>query len=479
MNPMIKIDKEFQKLIPPLAPEELAQLEENILQDGCRDPLVVWAVPPDDWWSEEDLTLTDEVIEDSEIEDDDRFQYGFETEVIFRSGKLVFVKTRNRQDDEIVEWDKHWIFGVKVLEKNGEDAGRLDPVDGEFILIDGHNRFEICERNAIPYETVQKEFKDRDAASLWIIDNQFGRRNLSILTRVELMEKRKDFVKSRQGTRNDLTSVQNYAEVPPPRDQLAEKAGVSANTYKAAKLCLEHADEETKGKLRRNEVAVHRVAKDIKEKLQRESREEKRVKAAGDIAIPSNLIVGDFSKNSDKVSDGSVSLIFTDPPYDRKASLTLPDLGKFAADKLMDGGSLILYVGQTQIPAALDAIRPHLRYWWTIACLHAGRSTVMREYGINAGWKAMLWFVKGTRHDNSTMVSDVVSGGEEKTHHDWQQSQSEAAYWIEKLTSKGDLICDPYTGGGTTGAATLAAQRKFIGFEIDEKTAKIAAGRIK
>jgi len=39
---MLIIDPEFQSLIPPLAPEELAQLEANILADGCRDPLVTW-----------------------------------------------------------------------------------------------------------------------------------------------------------------------------------------------------------------------------------------------------------------------------------------------------------------------------------------------------------------------------------------------------------------------------------------------------
>jgi ParB-like chromosome segregation protein Spo0J len=38
----IEIDKEFQQLIPPLASDELAQLESNIIQDGCRDPLVTW-----------------------------------------------------------------------------------------------------------------------------------------------------------------------------------------------------------------------------------------------------------------------------------------------------------------------------------------------------------------------------------------------------------------------------------------------------
>ncbi len=38
----ITIDPEFKALIPPLAPEELEQLEANLVADGCRDPLVLW-----------------------------------------------------------------------------------------------------------------------------------------------------------------------------------------------------------------------------------------------------------------------------------------------------------------------------------------------------------------------------------------------------------------------------------------------------
>lgn len=38
----IKIDPKLQRLIPPLTSEEYAQLEANLLVDGCRDPLVVW-----------------------------------------------------------------------------------------------------------------------------------------------------------------------------------------------------------------------------------------------------------------------------------------------------------------------------------------------------------------------------------------------------------------------------------------------------
>jgi N6-adenosine-specific RNA methylase IME4 len=39
---MLIISEEFQQLIPPLSQEEFKQLEENIRQEGCRDPIVVW-----------------------------------------------------------------------------------------------------------------------------------------------------------------------------------------------------------------------------------------------------------------------------------------------------------------------------------------------------------------------------------------------------------------------------------------------------
>lgn len=36
------IDPEFESLVPPLSKEEFAQLEVNILRDGCREPITIW-----------------------------------------------------------------------------------------------------------------------------------------------------------------------------------------------------------------------------------------------------------------------------------------------------------------------------------------------------------------------------------------------------------------------------------------------------
>lgn len=39
---VFQIDSEFKRLLPELSSAELTQLEANILQEGCRDPIVVW-----------------------------------------------------------------------------------------------------------------------------------------------------------------------------------------------------------------------------------------------------------------------------------------------------------------------------------------------------------------------------------------------------------------------------------------------------
>jgi N6-adenosine-specific RNA methylase IME4 len=61
--------------------------------------------------------------------------------------------------------------------------GNRDPVvvwAHQNILLDGHNRFEICQRLGIPLKpAVQIELPSRERAGLWIKENQLSRRNLT------------------------------------------------------------------------------------------------------------------------------------------------------------------------------------------------------------------------------------------------------------------------------------------------------------
>lgn len=352
-------------------------------------------------------------------------------------------------------------------------------------LLDGHNRLEICEEIGKPYKTVSIKLADRDAALEWIIRNQFGRRNLTVFARSELALKLEPLIAAKAKDNTKLSKgrgkkgCQVSDNLIDTKKEVAKAAGVSHETIRAAKFVQEHADEETKKKLRTDpNIKLHRVAKDLRETQQHEEREAKRNEAAKDTPLDSRILVGDFRNLADKIPDGSISLIFTDPPYSRKAAEIFPELGDFAARKLAEGGSLICYVGHIQLRQAINDLSDHLRHWWTIACVHSGGSTVMREYGINACWKPVLWFVKGTRDNKADMVNDVMSGGKEKDHHDWQQASAEAQYWIEHLCPKNGIVLDPFLGGGTTAIAAKLLGRKWIGIEIDKDAAAIASKRL-
>lgn len=190
------------------------------------------------------------------------------------------------------------------------------------------------------------------------------------------------------------------------------------------------------------------------------------------------LHIGDFRELATSIPDASVDLIFTDPPYDRDSIPLFGDLGAIAARILKPGGSLICYCGQIQLPEVLPLLSAHLRYWWTCACIHSGGANQMHEYGIKNQWKPMLWFVKESRGDKLTFIDDAVSGGIEKSHHEWQQAESEAAYFIGRLTQNLGLVVDPFAGGGTTCVAAERLGRRWLGYEIDAGHAARAGHRI-
>ena len=164
----INIDSEFKGLIPPLTSDERQGLEKSLLEEGCRDALVLWG-----------------------------------------------------------------------------DT-----------LIDGHNRFEICTRNNIPFKTVQKEFADRGSAIEWIILNQFGRRNLPAHERARLAlrlkpviaEKAKEKQAEYFGNQYDSGLSQKSVEVQKPIDtqrELAKLAGVSHDTIAKVEKIEKSAPEPT------------------------------------------------------------------------------------------------------------------------------------------------------------------------------------------------------------------------------------------
>jgi len=128
--------------------------------------------------------------------------------------------------DEGVSQYKMWGADVEVSEE-----------DWPCLLLDGHNRLEICTRLGLPYEVVNKGFANRDGAIEWIINNQLGRRNLNDYQRGVLALRMKPIIeaqaKAKQGERTDIREKSHECSTAERTDEtVADLADVSSNTLR-------------------------------------------------------------------------------------------------------------------------------------------------------------------------------------------------------------------------------------------------------
>jgi len=66
------------------------------------------------------------------------------------------------------------------------------------LLVDGHNRYAICQKHGIPFRTIQNErFRTMDDVHLWMIDNHLGRRSVSDFQRGVLALRKKEILAAR------------------------------------------------------------------------------------------------------------------------------------------------------------------------------------------------------------------------------------------------------------------------------------------
>lgn len=185
----IKIDNEFAQLIEPLDPAERQQLEANIVDHGgARDPLVVWRIAPEgmsddaansDMYRNSGLLVAlsdEELCREAEVLEADMGQRSYpDCRVVGRVDHWALVETTGHiTSDECKygawrDYDWRCAYTGHTCQDDFSDC----------ILIDGHNRYEICTRLGLPFDVVQMVFADREAAALWIEENQVGRRNLS------------------------------------------------------------------------------------------------------------------------------------------------------------------------------------------------------------------------------------------------------------------------------------------------------------
>lgn len=174
-----------------------------------------------------------------------------------------------------------------------EHGGARDPLvvwrtKDKDILLDGHNRYEICERLGLDYYVEPLEFDTRDGAADWIDRNQLGRRNLSKQDYKLLLGRRynraKKAVSNPDGKNQHDEVGGQIVHQPKTAEKLAKEHGVDEKTVRragkfqeaASKLGIER--EIAAGKVKAPEAAVVKAAKALPEKPSKKD-VEKAVKA--------------------------------------------------------------------------------------------------------------------------------------------------------------------------------------------------------
>jgi len=424
--PSLTILPEIESHLFPLRAEELDALEKSVLQDGIRDPLIVWN-------REGSLILVD---------GHHRYRLAQKHGLNFEIRERVF-----RDIDEVLDW----IDFNQLARRNMTDEqralvlGRLyhrekmrAPREIELSKIGGHSDLQI------------EEVRGHNATA----------RKIAAQTGVgeKTVRRAADFAEA-------FEKVQEISPKAAQKILLGEVEGAIKHLPVIARREPEQLVKIAK-KIEESNKPVS--IKDLKQDIRSEEWRKPELKLTSDIN-DLDIRQGDFREVLADIPDKSVDIILTDPPYPKEYLSLWRDLGKFAARVLKDTGVLVAYSGQYHLPEVIRALEVHLDWWWLMAVVHRGSShlTILGpKRKVIPQFKALVVFVP-RGGGISCVVKDLIEGaGSEKDSHTWQQPVEEAKEILRRLAPPGALVVDPFAGSGTVGKAAMQLGMKFVGAEV-------------
>lgn len=210
-----------------------------------------------------------------------------------------------------------------------------------------------------------------------------------------------------------------------------------------------------------------------------------------------------------KIPDNSIDLILTDIPFniskdnnfktmkDRSGRNGI-DFGEWDKNfdesqlacfvpKLKSGGSLVTFHSFEQFNI-LRSVLSELTFKDKIIWEKTNPMPRNRDRRYISNIEIASWFVKGGEkwtfnrqsdsYDGSVFRYPSESGGGFKRYHPCQKNVTLIESIIRRHSNEGDIVLDPYLGGGTTAIACINTNRKYIGFELDDTHFKTAQNRI-
>lgn len=172
---------------------------------------------------------------------------------------------------------------LAALEKDILQNGCYAPiiVNEDLVVVDGHNRQQICTRHDLPYKMAVFAFDDLLEAKQWALDTQKGRRNLDKWELGKIALKLRPEIEARakanQGARTDLSATLPEGSAPvDTRKKLAASVGLGERTMGKVMQIDEHAPAAVKEALDSGDLSINQgynITQQVRE-LPEEQREE-------------------------------------------------------------------------------------------------------------------------------------------------------------------------------------------------------------
>ena len=156
------------------------------------------------------------------------------------------------------------------------------------VLVDGHNRYGICQKHGLPFQTVQNpRFQSIEDVHLWMIDQHLGRRSVSDFQRGVLALRKREILAQRSVAQASTAAAPDTepaeeavpasepptTERPPSREALARQAKLSGNQVALIEKIQKQAAPEVVAAVRSGIISINAAAavSSLPEEEQREA----------------------------------------------------------------------------------------------------------------------------------------------------------------------------------------------------------------
>jgi len=396
---------------------------------------------------------------------------------------------RNFTDDEGFSEYRYWDDG---------EGNSITEFEWPCILIDGHNRYEICTRLGLPFNTIEKEFESRVHVRVWMRQLQRGRRNLSDGWMIELaLGDKADLMtigeakhaanggdKVSEKAKSGSVISDNAAPKHDTRKEVAKTAGVSTGQIAKAEIVKREAPDLWE-KAKAQELTIGAAYTQIKKVEKQQAREAAIAVQTQTAKVQPTIELADATEWL--LRQDQCDLLLTDPPY----STDVEDIESFAKSwlplalsKVKPTGRAFIFIGAypKELAAYLSIAMPEQLLVWTYR--NTLGPTPSHNYKLN--WQAILYFkgVDAAPLDCPVMleqfsVQDISApdGRQGDRYHAWQKPLDIADRFIRHTTKQGDVVIDPFSCTGTFLIAAAALGREAKGCDISSENIAIAEGR--